>query len=265
MTISADGVDLASLPRPEVGRRPRRRRGWVVALLAAGAFAIVGLCVWGLLYEISRPESEVREGLASLAYMVVGGMALVVALGLAAWAISTLTSPDVVHGEAWLVDPLDAAQVRWWDGRAWSAFTATRDPAVAALPPLRSSSRRRHAWGWALLIGGVATTIACQWASSRLVAPATAAFRPDGQVEIVSQSSALLPLAMNLGVIAPLVAVVGLYFALTLSPDPRPGWVADPLDPEQVRWWDGLAWSDLAADSAPPASDGPAAAPDGPA
>ncbi len=218
----------------------------MLLLFAAGALAFTGLCV---LWLFSDETQNSPEGMAALAYTVLGLMALLTGVGLLLWALSALFHREVVKQEAWLEDPADRTLVRWWDGRAWTQDTAPRDPAVVALAPLTSSGRRRRRWGLVLLVGGVVAAVGAQWASDALFEPPTYLSPTDtGGLPQQSGSSNLWMVVGQVTPVAALVAVIGLYLVLTLADDPRAGWKPDPLDPSRVRWWDGRSWTDLSAD-----------------
>jgi hypothetical protein len=201
----------------------------VLVLLAVGAFALVGWCIAGM-----SAASDSPEGMASFALLVVGVSLFVIGCGLLLVGLVLLVR-RVPVGPSWLVDPVDADLARWWDGRAWTDHTSERSPQTVALAPLRSSSARRRWVGAVLLVGGVLVAVVSEWLASATVVPTTDPDQPTSQ----------LPLLL-LQLVAPalIAAVVGLYLLLTVADDVRPGWQPDPLDPEQLRWWDGRAWSD---------------------
>jgi hypothetical protein len=204
----------------------------VLVLFAVGAFALAALCVVGIAGEADSPE-----GMAALAYSVVGLMLLVAGCGLLlTGAVLLRRRPPV--GPAWLVDPVDPALARWWDGGAWTSSTAVRSPATVALAPLVSSSTRRRRAGALLVVGGLVVALVSGRVADATVVAATAAGTPASPVWMVA-SQLVVP---ALG-----AALVGLYLLLTLADDVRPGWHPDPADPDRLRWWDGLAWSDSTA------------------
>ena len=217
------------MPRPEFNRRPRRSRGVVLVLFAVCAFALVGLCIVGI-----RDEAASPEGMASFAFTVVALELLAVGCGLLLGGLLLRWGRFPV-GPAWLVDPVDAGTVRWWDGRAWTDHTSVRSPRTVALAPLVSSSRRRRLVGISLLFGGVLAALAMEWLGSATVVSPTEPGQPTNQ---------LPGLAMQLVTPAACAAVFGLYLFLTLADDVRPSWQPDPLDSEQLRWWDGRDWGD---------------------
>jgi hypothetical protein len=201
----------------------------VLVVLSVGAFALLGCCIAGLGAAGSSPE-----GMLTFALLVVGAMLLVGGLALLVPGLVLLLR-RVRVGPTWLVDPDDPALARWWDGQAWTDRTSPRSQRTVALAPLVSSSRRRHGIGAALLVGGVLVAVGSRWLAEATVVPVTTVDQP---------TNGLSMLAIQLVVPSLCAAVVGLYLVLTLADDVRPGWYRDPLDPAQLRWWDGLAWSD---------------------
>lgn len=198
-------------------------------LFAVGAFALAGGCVAGMIGETDSPE-----GMAWMAFAVMGvtfvlGGCCFLLIGL------LLLARRAPVGPAWLVDPVDPAFARWWDGQAWTDHTSPRSPGTVALAPLTSSSARRRLVGSVLLVGGILVAVGSEWFTSATVVPATSPDQPMDQTWVLV--SQLVTPALGAG-------VLGLYLLLTLTDDVRPGWQRDPLDPEQVRWWDGRAWSD---------------------
>jgi hypothetical protein len=201
----------------------------VLVLFAVGAFALAGLCVAGIAAEADSPE-----GMAAFAFMVVALMATVLGLLLLVAGLVLLVRRIHIR-PAWLVDPADRGRLRWWDGERWTDHTNPRSPDVVALAPLVGSNRPRRRWGAGLVVGGILVAVASDWVARATVVPAT---EPD-------QPSSPLPiLAMQLVVPALAAAVLGLFLVLTLADEPHPAWHPDPLDPERLRWWDGLAWTD---------------------
>lgn len=250
MSTPMQTADLRALPAPEVNRRPRRRHGLVLTLFALAAFVLAGLCAVGL---FSDDTQNSPEGMAAFAFFVMGLLLALTGVGLLAAGLSIGLRRPVIRQAAWLEDPSDRTMVRWWDGGAWTAHTSPRDPAVAALAPLVSSSRRRHVRGLALLVGGAVVAVGADLLSHALFEPP--AYGPptaDGGPP-VDTSSNLWMLVGQATPVAALVAVIGLYLLLTLSDDPRAGWAPDPLDAGRMRWWDGRSWTDLtsAADGGP--------------
>lgn len=215
--------------RPALGRRPRRRHGLVLVLFALAAFVLVALCVAAL-----GPAGREPEGMLWMSLALMGLMLLAVGCALLLVGILLLTHRGRVE-PAWFVDPDDPGLARWWDGRVWTEHTETRSPETRALVPLRSSSSRRRVVGAGMLLGGIVVAVGSSAVAQATVTPASGAS--------TGQSSIYL-LASQLTVPAALIAVCGLYLLLTLSPDVRPGWYADPLDRGRLRWWDGLAWGD---------------------
>jgi hypothetical protein len=149
---------------------------------------------------------------------------------------------------AWFEDPADRTSLRWWNGLAWTPHTSPRDPAVVTLAPLTSSSRRRHLWGLALLVGGVAVAVGAQALSHALFEPPTYSYDGNGGLPVESSGSDLWMIVGQATPFACVVAVVGLYLLLTVDDDPSAGWQPDPLDPARLRWWDGRSWSDATAE-----------------
>jgi hypothetical protein len=49
-------------------------------------------------------------------------------------------------------------------------------------------------------------------------------------------------LGVAVGLLSPVPARATGELAALASPEPSPGWYADPLRPGATRWWDGLAW-----------------------
>lgn len=201
----------------------------MLVLFAVVAFVGVGWCIAGL-----GPASQLPEGLLSLALLVVGFCLLVVGCALLVVGLFLLLGRrEVLAG--WYVDPDDPGLTRWWDGSGWTEHTAARSAATIALAPLRSSSTRRRLVGAGLLVGGVLVAAGASALADATVTPVTDLSAPTNPVPMLA-SQLVLP---ALG-----AAVVGVYLLLTLSPDPRPGWYADPLDEGRQRWWDGLGWND---------------------
>ncbi len=247
MTAPTQSAAPVALPRPEVNRRPRRRRALVILLFSLASFAFTGLCV---VWLFSAKTQNSPEGMLAFALIVLGFMAAMAGLAFLVVGLVLLLRRTVPRQAAWLEDPSDRSLARWWDGRAWTDHTSPRDPAVVALAPLTSTSRRRHIWGLALLVGGVVVALGADWASHALFEPPTYLPLPDdgSMPQQVGGSS----LWMSVGQISPLaavVAVIGLYLLLTLDDDPLAGWSTDPLDPGRMRWWDGRSWTDLAQDA----------------
>lgn len=244
MSASTQAVDLVALAAPELNRRPRRRRGFVLLGFALVCFAVAGVFT-ALLF--SDEVQNAREGLLALSIMFLGGTALLIGIALIAPIVVSLR-PRILREAAWLEDPFNRAFVRWWDGRSWTEHTHPRDPAVVALPPL-TSSRRRHKRGLVLLVGGAVVAVAAEWLSRVFYEPPTYGFDPSTGSTVQGGSSSLWIVVAQVTPVAALVAVVGLYLLLTLDDDPRAGWTPDPLDPSRMRWWDGRSWTDLSEDA----------------
>lgn len=246
MSTPTQAVDRRALPAPEINRRARRRQGLVLLLFAAVCFVVAALfAVWLFSDEVENA----REGLLSMGIILLGGTALLLGISLLVWGIASLR-PRVIRQPVWLEDPSDRTLVRRWDGWAWTAHTSPRDPAVVALEPLTSSSRRRHAWGLALLVGGGVVAVVSEWASRALFEVPTYLPAPtDGGLPQQVGGNDLWMVVGQLTAPAAVVAVVGLYLLLTLANDPLAGWKPDPLDPARSRWWDGRSWTDLTEDA----------------
>lgn len=243
-------TDLRELPRPARNRRARRRRGLVLLLFALVSFGLSGSSFAMVRHLNSLPLSEMPEGMAAFAFAFLGISTLLLGCVLAPLGLVQLLKPQVVAAPAWLVDPADHAQVRWWGGRCWTEHTRPRDPATSALQPLEPDNRRRRRRGLLALVGGGAVAGVALWYPSSQLTPVTAV--DSGQSD---GSGPLTILALNAFLPALLIALVGFYLLLTLANEPMPGWYPDPGDASHLRYWDGQAWTDgttLAAVDSPP-------------
>lgn len=247
MTAPTQSASPVALPLPEINRRPRRRRGLVILAFALVCFVFTGFCV---VWLFSDETQNSPEGMLALALVSVGLMAATAGIVLLVLGLVLMVKRTTLRQAAWLEDPADRTRARWWDGAAWSDHTSPRDPAVVALAPLTSSSRRRHRWGLALLVGGVAVALGAELASHALFqVPRYAPPPADGGLPQQVGGSDLWMYVGQLTLPAAAVAVVGLYLLLTLADDPMAGWSTDPLDPSRMRWWDGRSWTDLTSDT----------------
>jgi hypothetical protein len=218
----------------------------VILLFALACFVFTGLC---LLWLVNDETQNSPEGMLTFALIVLGLTAATAGFAFLVVGLVLLLKRTVPRQAAWLEDPEDRTRARWWDGRAWTDQTSPRDAAVVALAPLTSSSRRRHLWGLALLVGGVLVAVGADWASHALFEPPTYLPPPDDGGMPQQVGSNLWIYVGQISFPAAVAAVIGLYLLVTLADDPLAGWSTDPLDATRMRWWDGRSWTDLTSDT----------------
>ncbi len=190
--------------------------------------------------EVARPASEVREGMAAMAFAFVGLCLFAIGSVLAVLGLISLLRRQAVTTSAWLVDPVDLTRVRWWTGQSWTRDTQPREPATIELPRLEPDNRRRRRRGLVILVGAGAVSALSWWY------PTSVDRAPASVVDGLPQPLAVRPLevlALNLALPALVVALVGGYLLLTLDGDALAGWSPDPSDDSRLRFWDGHTWT----------------------
>lgn len=226
MSVEPESATTLPSVRPDLNRRPRRRRSLVLLGFAVAALALA----WWLVATGNSPDAVEATGWVFSLLIAAALVLLAIILLLVALLQLERRRPPA----GWVVDPEDPTLMRWWDGRAWTAATSERGSAAAQLEPLRANGARRRRLGATMLVGGAVTSVVARALAGAIVVPVTDPTAPVNPLPM---------LLLQLVVPAALVAVVGLFLLLTLPDDVEPGWHPDPSDGSALRYWDGRAWT----------------------
>lgn len=115
------------MSQPPSAWAPGHRLPWRRALLAWGLAATLagGLVTWqGVQFGLAANDGTDGAGMASLSFLLLGAPTLVTGVAMLVVAGWRRRRPPHPRRAGWRHDPWREAQLRYWDGRTWTGFTA---------------------------------------------------------------------------------------------------------------------------------------------